>query len=316
MAPTMNHVPKAAWRRPFGMALLAGVAAGALTALIPDTFRSEARILQDAGRGATYGTQGVWAPSAPPVVPGTREDGATVVYAEILKSRSLTEKVLQSEYSYEKRGWRFGSPVRVQGTLLGYLNAPDTDRAQGGFRRLLAVERNPKSGLLTLAAETHSPELSQQVVRRVLDELARVLVDLGQAEGRVRARSTQERLQEAAETYTKQLETFRRFQASSQNWETSPSPNLRLQGSQFREQVELWRRVCENLTLNREQALLEARNEAQTLLVLDPPGLPRGKCRPHRALLALGAMVLAGAGSWVSANPANVKNLFIAKEKS
>jgi hypothetical protein len=312
----MNPTIPTLWRKPLALALCGGLAAGVASVFIPDTFRSEARILQDAGRGASHGMLGVWAPSAPPVIPGTREDGPSVVYAEILKSRSVAERVLLSEYVYETRRWRFGKPRLTRGTLLGYLGSPDPDRAQGGFRRLLAVERNPKSGLLTLAAETTSPELSRQVVARVLEELGRVLVDLGQAEGRVRARSAQERLQEAGAAYATQLEALRRFQDSSRNWETSASPNVRLQGSQLRERLELWRRVCENLTLNREQALLEARNEAQTLLVLDAAALPRGKCRPHRSFIVLGAMVLTGAGSWAFANPERVKNLFITKEKS
>jgi hypothetical protein len=288
---------------------------GCLAALLPDQYRSEARILPDAGHAGPQGHTGIWAPAAPPVAPGTREDGPTVIYDDILRSRRVADGVLMATYGYRSRSWRFGRSRAVSGSLLQYLGAPDTDRALGDFRRLLRVERNPKSGLLTLSAETRSPELSLQVVRRATEELRRALVDLAQADGRNRARTTRERLEEVGATCAAKDEAFQRFQDANRNWETSASPNLRFQGFQLRSQLDLWRRVQENLTLNREQALLEARNDAQTLLVLDAGELPRAKSRPHRSLIVFGAMVATFSTTWAALNRTTFRDLFVAKEK-
>jgi len=302
-------------RRPLVFAALAGLVAGCLSLLLPDQFRAEARILPDAGHAGAQGHTGIWAPTATPVVPGTREDGPTVIYDDILRSRRVADGVLSSVYEYGARAWRFGRPRRRRGTLLQYLEAADTDRAMGDFRRLLRVERNPKSGLLTVTAETRSPELSLQVVRRATEELRRALVDLAQADGRNRARSTRERLVEVGVICSERDEAFRRFQEANRNWETSAAPNLRYQGLRLREQLVLWRRIQENLTLNQEQALLEARNDAQTLLVLDAGDLPRAKSRPHRSFIVFGAMVVTGTATWAALNRTKVYDLFFAKEK-
>jgi len=302
-------------RRPLAFAALAGLLAGCLSLLLPDQFRAEARILPDAGHAGSPGHTGIWAPTAPPVVPGTREDGPTVIYDDILRSRRVADGVLSAVYEYGVRSWRFGPLRSRRGTLLQYLGAADVDRALGDFRRLLRVERNPKSGLLTVTAETRSPELSLQVVRLATEELRRALVDLAQAEGRNRARATQARLEEVGAICSARDEAFQRFQDANRNWETSASPNLRYQGLRLREQLVLWRRVQENLTLNQEQALLEARNDAQTLLVLDAGDLPRAKSRPHRSFIVFGAMVVTGTATWAALNRTKVHDLFIAKEK-
>jgi len=177
------------------------------------------------------------------------------------------------------------------------------------------VDRNARSGLLTLAAETTSPELSMQVVRRAVEELRLALVELGQAEGRSRIRTSGDRLEEVRAIYQGKSDAFQSFQDANRNWEGSPSPNLRFRGAQLKEQLALWHQVLSNLTLNQEQALLDARNDAQTLLVLDPGGLPTAKSKPHRSFIVFGAMVLTGAASWAVINPHRVHAFFINREK-
>ena len=301
-------------RRPLVHALVAGAAMACLALLLPNEFKAEARILPDAGHGPAAQRTGVWAPSAQPELPGSREDGPTVIFAEILKSRRVADTLLESRYDYTCKAWRFGRARRLQGTLLEYLGAPDTDRAQGALRRLLTVERNPKSGLLSITAETRSPELSMHIARKAVEELRAALVEFNQAEGRSRERNAAERLEEVRAWYSAQADAFRHFQESNRNWEGSPAPNLRFQGAQLKEQLGLWRRVLENLTLNHEQALLEARNDAQTLLVLDPGSLPRDKSKPHRSFLVLGAMVATFVTSWAALNRTTVHDLFISRE--
>jgi len=305
-------------RRPLLHAGLAGLAAAVGSVFLPNYYRSDARILSDTGHaGASSSLRtGVWAPTAPPETYSSREDGPTVIYADILRSRRMAEQLLLKDYEYGFRSWRFGRRQRTRGTLLDYMGAENVDRAMAPLKRLLTVQRDPKSGLLTVSAETRSPELSLQVVRKAADSLRDFLVELSQAAGQSKARFTLGRLQEVQLKYAEQGREFERFQDANRHWETSPAPGVRLQGARLRDSLELWKQVMTNLTLNHEQALLEAQNDTQTLLLLDPGSLPVEKSKPARALLCFLAALAVGLGSWIARNRSALTQRILAKEPS
>jgi uncharacterized protein involved in exopolysaccharide biosynthesis len=305
-------------RRPAADAVKAGLVTAGLALFLPNQYRSEARILSDTGHaGGGNGLRaGVWAPSAAPETPGNREEGPTVIYADILRSRRLAEQLLLGQYEYGVRSWRFGRSRRVHGTLLDYLGVPSLDRGMGALTGMMAVQRDLKSGLLTLRVDSRSPELSQAVVTRATAGLGAILVELSQTAAVNKARFTLARLEEVRGRYRALGLAFQRFQDANRNWEKSPAPNLRFQGTQLREELDLWRQVVANLTLNHEQALLEAQNDTQTLLLMDPGNLPVEKSKPARALMVFAAMCAAGVGSWVYHNRTLVHDRFLAKEGS
>jgi len=307
---------RAGLARPALHACLAGLLAASGSLLLPNRYRSEVRILSDAGHagGGSMLRTGVWAPTAPPETFASREDGPTVVYADILRSRRLAEQLLLQEYDY---GWRaFGRQRRARGTLLAYLGAANVDRALGPLRKLLTIQRDPKSGQLTIGAETRSPELSLQVVRKAAEVLKGVLVDLSQAAGRNKARFTQDRLEEVRARYADLGREFQQFQDANRNWESSPAPATRFRGARLKEAMDLWRQVVTNLTLNHEQALLEAQNDTQTLLLMDPGSLPVEKSGPARAFIAFTVAAAVGAGSWTVRNRGAITQRILAKESS
>jgi uncharacterized protein involved in exopolysaccharide biosynthesis len=304
-------------RRPAQVAVLAGLLAAGLSLLLPDQYRSEARILADTGHSGGNGTRtGVWAPTAAPESNASREDGPTIIYVDILRSRRLAEQLLLGEYDYRCRAWRFGPERPVRGTLLDYLGARSLDRGLGPLRSLLAVQRDLKSGQLTLSAETRAPALSQQVVRRAVAGLRDTLVELSQAAGVQRARFTEDRLREVQARYQALSQGFEDFQEGNHDWETSPAPRVRFRGQQLKAETDLWRQVVANLTLNHEQALLEAQNDTQTLLLLDPGHLPVEKSKPARSLMVFAAMCAAGAGTWVYRNRTSIAGGSAGKELS
>jgi len=307
---------RASLRRPVRHAFLAGVATALVALALPNVYRSEARILPDTGHGGSPSAlrTGIWAPSAPPETPSLREDGPTVVYADILRSRRLGEQLLLKDYAYACRSWHFGKERPVRGTLLQYLDVASLDRGMAALNRMLMVRRDAKSGLLTVSVDTRSPGLSLQVVQGATQGLREILVELSQAAGVAKARFTLGRLAEVQHRSGQLSAEFQAFQDANRNWETSPSPRIRFRGAQLKADVELWQQVVTNLTLTHEQALLEAQNDTQTLLLLDAGSLPVEKSKPARALLVLAAMVAAGAGSWVYLNRVMVHDRILAKE--
>ena len=303
-------------RLPIALTLAAGVVSAGLSILMPNYYKSEVRILSDSGTGGSGGSPraGVWAPIATPETTGSREDGPTIIYADILKSRRMAEHLLTTEYDYQIPRSRFGPKVRVQGTLLSYLGVRTLDKGIGPLKSILVVQRDMKSGLLTLTVETRSPELSLAVVRNAAVSLRTFLVELSQATGKSKAAFTQDRLDEVRAKYDEIGREYLRFEEANRGWQDSPSPAVHFRGTRLKEDMELWKQVTTNLTLNHEQALLEARNDTQSPLILDPGNLPGDKSRPARAFIVFASMFAVGLVSWVVTNRAIVYHRFLAKE--
>jgi hypothetical protein len=303
-------------RLPLLLTLAAGLVSAGIASFLPNYYKSEIRILSDTGSSGAGSANraGVWAPSATPETPGSREDGPTVIFADILKSRRMAETLLQASYDYHIQPKRFGPAIAVQGTLREYLKVGSTDKGIGPLKTILVVQRDMKSGMLTLSAETRSPELSLQVAQGAVRNLKAFLVELSQSTGNNKARFTEERLEAVRATYDKLGREFLGFQEANRNWETSPAPSVRFRGSRLKEDLDLWRTVLNNLTLNHEQALLEARNDTQALLVMDPGNLPVDKSRPSRSFIVFLSMAVTAAVSWTVVNRSIVKNRLLAKE--
>jgi uncharacterized protein involved in exopolysaccharide biosynthesis len=307
--------PPQRFRGPLLLTLAAGLVAAVISIFLPNYYKSEVRILSDAGNaGGPNLRAGVWAPSAVPETVSNREDGPTIIFADILKSRRMAETLLQASYTYPLKAGRFGETHQVHGTLLNYLGADNVDRGIAGLKSVLVVQRDMKSGLLTLTVETRSPELSMQVVQLAAKSLKDFLVELSQAAGKTKAEFTQGRLTVVNEKFESLGREFLNFEEVNRNWQESPSPSVRYRGDRLKDDLELWKQVKGNLTLNHEQALLEARNDTQNVLILDPGNLPHDKSRPSRALVVFLTMFLTGLASWTYTNRSIVYHRFLAKE--
>jgi hypothetical protein len=68
--------------------------------------------------------------------------------------------------------------------------------------------------------------------------------------------------------------------------------------------------------MNREQALLEEKNDIPILNMLDPGNLPIDKSKPSRLAMVLLAMVLVGAGGWTWLNREWVWSRLMTEDRS
>ena len=99
------------------------------------------------------------------------------------------------------------------------------------------------------------------------------------------------------------------FLEVNRNYQTSSDPSVRLQGIRLETELRLRQQLITTLAMNREQALLEEKNDIPILNILDPGNLPIHKSRPSRgstvmsAFLAAFFLVLAWQHrAWIKAN--------------
>ena len=305
---------KASLKKPLQWALAAGLGVALVSLFLPNYYRSEARLLpvESKGLGGNLGGLASAAAAFGVSVPGG--EGSDANFVDVLSSRWLREQLLQSEFEYRTRSWRFGAERIEKGTLYTYLESKNLDRAIKDLSAVLSASRDLKSKVISISAETRSPELSQLVVKRAGKLLETFLQEKGRTRGGAKAAFAEARLTEARREMAEAETALRRFLEVNRNIQTSADPSVRLQGSRLETELRLRQQLVTAIAMNREQALLEEKNDIPILNVLDPGNLPIEKSKPARSVMVLLAMILVGAGTWIWTNREWVKTRLLAEE--
>jgi uncharacterized protein involved in exopolysaccharide biosynthesis len=283
-------------------ALAAGLFTALVTLFMPNYYRSEARLLpvETKGLGSNLGGLASAAAAFGVTVPGG--DSSDANFVDVLNSRWLREQLLQTEFQYHIRSWRFGAEHLVKGTLYDYLDAKNMDRALQELGNFVSASRDLKSKVISISAETKSPELSQLIVDRTDKLLEVFLQDKGRTRGGAKAAFAEARLADARREMDEAEDILRRFLESNRNFQTSSDPSVRLKGSRLETELRLRQQLVTSIAMNREQALMEEKNDIPILNVLDPANLPIDKSKPARSVMALLAAGLSAAVCWAYRN--------------
>jgi len=295
-----------------------GIAAGLLTALytltMPNLYKSEARLLPvDSKSSSSLGGLATAAAAFGVSVPGG--DGSDANFVDVLNSRWLREQLLNTEFQYHARSWRFGAERAEKNTLYGYLKAKNIDQGLQGIGPILSASRDLKSKVISISAETTSPELSQMVVQQAAKLLESFNREKGRTRGGAKAAFAEARLLDARKEMDEAEDAFRRYLDANRNYMTSSDPGVRLKGMRLETELRLRQQLVTSIAMNREQALLEEKNDIPILNVLDPGNLPIDKSRPARSTLVLLAAMLAGLGSWTWLNREWVKAKLLTEDE-
>ena len=284
------------FRQPLCHGLMAGAAMAVITLFIPNTYKSNVRILPADTRSPSGGGMAAAAAAVGVAIPG--QDSSDAAYVDIVRSRWMQKTLIQATYRFQTRSFLLAPWVPHEETLYQYFQARNMDQAVGRVRPLLTVNRELKTKLITVTVETGSPELSQQLAQNVTKALEGFVKEKAQTRGGNKAAFTTGRLREAQRDYDLAEKDFAGFQDAHRNYASSAEPGIRLKGLRLENTLKLRQQVLTTLTLNYEQALLEEKNDMPILNILDEGDLPVEKNGPSRSNLVYLATLLAGALSW------------------
>ena len=312
-APTLDLI--ASLKRPIQWALAAGLLTALYSLTMPNLYRSEARLLPvDSKSSSGLGGLASAAAAFGVSVPGG--DSSDANFVDVLNSRWLREQLLQTEFQYTIRAWRFGAERAEKQTLYNYIHAANTDQALVAVGALLSASRDLKSKVISISAETRSPELSQLVVQRSGKLLEKFLREKGRTRGSAKASFAEARLAESRREMDEAEDALRRFLEGNRNFQTSGDPSVRLKGGRLEAELRLRQQLVSAIAMNREQALLEEKNDIPILNILDPGSIPIEKSRPARSFIVLLAMLMVGTVIWVWFNRQWVQTRLLPGEDS
>lgn len=289
-------------KRPIQLGFVAAVMTAVITLFMPNYYRSEVRILPVEAKGMSGGLGNLAAAAAAFGVGVPGGDGGDANFVDILNSRWMRENLLKCQFTFKARSWRFGAEKVVTQTLYDYLDVDNTDRAVKAMGEIYTASRDLKTKVLTLSVETRSPELSQQVARQAARLLETFVQEKGRTRGGYKAAFAEARLREARGEMAVAEEEFRKFIDGNRNYQISTDPSVRIRGARLEAELKLRQQLVMTLAMNREQALMEEKNDIPILNVLDSGNLPVDKSRPGRSKILIIAFFLVAVGTWAWLN--------------
>jgi len=281
--------------------LLAAVLAAIGSVFLPNYYRSESKILPaDSKSSGGLGQLAAAAAAFGVGMPGS--DAGDANFVEILASRSVQEAILNTEFQFQVRSWRFGPEQRHQETLYRYLGARNMDQAVRALGGMISIGKDARTKIITVSSETRSPELSQQIVHSATRYLETFVQSKGRTRGSEKARFAEARLKESREEMAEAEAIFRRFLDGNRNYQSSLDPTVRLAGTRLEAELKLRQQLVLTLAMNREQAMLEEKNDIPIVNILDEANLPIDKSRPKRASYVLFSFLGAALGVYAWLN--------------
>lgn len=301
---------KASLKQPIRWALAAGLLTAIITLFMPNYYRSEARLLpvESKGLGGNLGGLASAAAAFGVSVPGG--DSSDANFVDVLNSRWLKEQLLKSEFQYHIRSWRFGQDRLEKGNLYSYIGAKNMDRAVHGVSGVISCSRDLKSKVIIISSETTSPELSLLIVQRMVKLLEIFIQEKDHTRSGAKAAFAAARLIEARREMDEAEGLLRRFLDGNRNFQNSTDPGVRLKGLRLETELRLRQQLVSTLAMNKEQALLDEKNDIPILNVLDSGNLAVEKSRPARSSIVFLVASLFGITMWIWFNWIWVKQHF------
>lgn len=288
---------KASLKRPLKTSFAVGVLTALITLLIPNYYRSVARLLPvDSSITGNLGSLSAAAAAFGVNLGGAGSSDAN--FLDILKSRWLRERLLNTTFEFHTRAWRFGAERPCRETLYEYLHQKNMDLAIKSLDGMLKAEKNQQTNVISIYAESKSPDLAQAVVRKATDLLNQFVVDNNRTQGSEKAAFAKARLVDARKEMDKAEGALLAFEETNRNYQMSTDPAVRLRGAQLEAELTLRRQLVTTIATNLEQSLLDAKNDIPIVNILDAGNLPIEKSGPFRSLIVLLIMGLTGAGAW------------------
>ena len=276
---------------PFNWALCTALTAIITSLFLPNYYKSEARILPVESKGAS-GLGNLAAAAASLGVNVAGNDGSESNFSSILNSRWLKSKLTQAEFVYSKKRWLYGSSSSIKCTVFDFLEAKNTDQAVSELNRILAISQDLKSNLITITAQTTSPEASQVIVCKATELLNQFVIQNAKTRSGEKAAFAEKRLIESRQELDEAERHFRVFLDTNRNYQMSNDPSIKLQGNRLEAELSLRRQLVATIAVNREQALLASKNDVPIVNILDYGNLPIEKSGPSRSLIVLMTFIL------------------------
>jgi uncharacterized protein involved in exopolysaccharide biosynthesis len=214
-------------------------------------------------------------------------------FAEVIHSREILRSTLELPFPAPTPAG--GSVTQPLYQILRMKGKTTEERLQNGVRELekrteVGIDR--RTGIVSLAVEMPSRELSASVANRIVELLNRFNLERRQFQSREERRFSGDRLA-TAERELRQAEQAQ-LTFLQRNRVYAESPLLSFEATRLSREVQLKQEVFLTLTKSYEQARINEVRDTPVLTVIDSAIPPVRRTRPRRAVGTIIATLIAG----------------------
>jgi tyrosine-protein kinase Etk/Wzc len=206
-------------------------------------------------------------------------------YADVLKSRTLLERAVESSYPNPQGPGdvRLLDALEVEGRS-------HADSMSNGVRtlgRMVTTQVEMTTGVVRLNVTLRDPTLAAEVANRFIEYLNDFNAQTRQSQARERRKFVEGRATSAELDLRTAEEELRAFYEGNRAWEQAPQ--LRFEEGRLRRQVDIRQEVYLTLRREYETARIEEVNDAPVITVIEWAVPPELRSRPRRkVMVALG----------------------------
>jgi uncharacterized protein involved in exopolysaccharide biosynthesis len=223
---------------------------------------SEGSLSQLSGLAATFGV----------AVPGVDPGSSPGFYGELLKSRDVLRRTVETQYAFAARG------DSMHGTLIALYKVKGktpAERRDGAARRLLkSIDVNVTTGTGTIDLEVTSgwPELSQQIGTRMIQLVSEFNLHRRQTKAGAERRFVEARLAEAKDTLRAAESRLQAFLQRNRAYQSAPQ--LIFEHDRLERDVMMQQQLYTTLAQSYEGARIDEVRNTPVITLMEPPDLP------------------------------------------
>ena len=211
---------------------------------------------------------------------------SSYLYPDILRSRLISEAVINKVYQYPQRG------KNKSQNLFDYFKAKKMDHAIKALARITCFEMDRKTGVITISAITKNRHLSAALANEYINQLEEYNLDTRRSKAKENEKFISQRLEELKAELRQAEDNLEAFQLKNRNFNTATSPELATELFRLEREVEIKSRVFLTLTQQYELARVETKKDVPIVQVLDYAKPPDEKSAPNRELLLMTGFLL------------------------
>jgi uncharacterized protein involved in exopolysaccharide biosynthesis len=240
------------------------------TILRPRTYTAHA-VFMPQGPKAPSGISGI-ASQLGLNLPGGDNGQSPQFYADLVRSRSILGAVTDTTYAVRGERGVVRQPLVRLLVPKGDGGPLHREKALEKLRANTVATAGQKTGLVEVAVKAEAPDLAQQIVARMIDEINRFNLENRQSQAGAERRFTERRMNEALQELRSAENRQQRFLQG--NREYGGSPSLLFEQERLARDVSLRQEVYTTLVQAYEQAKIEEVRDTPVLTMVEAPSEP------------------------------------------